>query len=133
MKKTLLLGLLFTLLCLTVGCGNRTNNGLTPSRDLNPSDDMAGSTLPNDRVLDKGGANGTDNASILDYLQDDDSIPSETPDPYTNRIDESGNIIDDIRDGADDLMNGVKDGIDEMTTPSGSISNDNVTGTNIPR
>ena len=124
MKKVIILGLLLTLLCLFGGCGNPADNSQTPGEDLLSTEDMAENTLPNDRVLDKGGANGTDNVSILDYLQDDTSISSQTPDPYTDHYEESDGIIDNISQDASDIMDDMRDGIQDMTTPSQSNSAD---------
>ena len=124
MKKVIILGLLVTLLCLFGGCGNPTDDHQVPDTDLLSTEDMAENTLPEDRVLDKGGANGTDNVSILDYFQDDTSISSQTSDPYTDHYEESNGIVDDISQNASDLMDDISDGIHEMATPSQDVRTD---------
>ena len=124
MKKVIILGLLVTLLCLFGGCGNPTDDHQVPDTDILSTEDMAENTLPEDRVLDKGGANGTDNVSILDYFQDDTSISSQTSDPYTDHYEESNGIVDDISQNASDLMDDISDGIHEMATPSQDVRTD---------
>ena len=69
MKSTLLLGLLLASLCLAMGCGNPVDE----IRDgMDSISDMASTLTPDTTpsVLDKGGANGTDNDSIMDYLEE---------------------------------------------------------------
>ena len=143
-KKAILLGLIVTCLCFAGGCG-LSNNGMND--ETYPSSDMVDNvTSPtNDSVLDKGGANGTDNASLLDYLQetenddyviDDHSLPSDNGDLREDADD----LVDDLGDAVHEAGEGIRDGVDALTSPNpsqGTIINGetntgatNSTGTN---
>lgn len=121
-KHVLLLSLVLTLFCFLTGCGNMADESLTPSG----SNDMVGNKTPapKDSVLDKGGANGTDNDSILDYIQEDSTISTREDDLSTDHgLDETSSgdgIINDLGDGAREVIDDVQDGVDDLTAPSGS-------------
>lgn len=117
MKKHLLLMLTVSMLCLTAACGNPAGN----TNDITGSADMAGTDTydRNGSVLDKGGANGTDNDSILDLL------PDVTPDVTTNSEGtrdssellggKTDDLMQDLHDGASEIRNDVESGLNDIT------------------
>lgn len=135
-RKALALGMALTFLCFASACGMENNEDPSGS-----TGDMAGTTgtnQQNDGVLDKGGANPTDNNSLIDdrddvnnRLDDDNDLPIN-PDinPGLNNGD---GLIDDANDAVDDVMDSIHNGIDDLSSPNGgnsSTTNNGIGGNN---
>ena len=127
LKTALVLGLTLAFLCIMGGCGCGTpNNGTTDTGD------MAGTGTENNTntgVLDQGGANGNDNNSLVDDLENN-SINDTTPNPTGN---ENDGVLDDLGNAAGDVMDGIENGVDDITEPNAGTTTDfgtdNTTGT----
>ena len=143
-KKAILFSLFFTCLCLAGGCGLTADTGSTEG--TTPSGNMAenGTYGTETSVLDQGGANGTDNVSIMDYLEDTETDPSNITD-HTGASEihdpdnAAGNLMDDLGDAVQDIGETVEDGIDALTspnpvgtTPSNTTTSGSQTGTTTP-
>lgn len=111
-RKVLPLFLVITLLSLTTACGLKNVDDLTTEREGT----MAESREDRDNlsVLDKGGANPTDNVSIID------PEVTFTPSPNNNLGNDS--LIDDLGDAASDVMEDTNDGLHNLTSPDPSPS-----------
>lgn len=129
-KKAILFSLFFTCICLAGGCGLTAD---TESMEgTNHTGDMAGNSTENTEttVLDKGGANGTDNVSIMDYLDETATDPADIPDStaaseQSDLDHDAGNLTDDLGNAIQDIGDTVEDGIDALTSPNpaGNINN----------
>lgn len=120
MKKNLLIPLilLLSLLCLASGCNVPGNESATPD----PSDvaDTTGINNEKDHLkdesvggLDEGGANPTDNVSLIE------SEGTPSPSPVVPGDDHG--IVDDLGTAASDAIDDVREGIDDLTTPGTGI------------
>lgn len=126
MKKNLfLVSLVLTCLCFAGGCGlagtAESGDETTYGGDMTDNKTNYNETS----VLDKGGANGTDNTSIMDYLQDDDLNNSSVPDTYLESDDlgqDANDLLDDVGDAIHNAGDAVEDGIDTLTSPNPSAN-----------
>ena len=109
-KKLLLLCAVVALSCFTA-CGSTDNN----SGNDQGTGDMAATPRPG-TVLDQGGANPTDNVSIVNP---DVTISSDAGDEE-NSSGVIGEIGEDVGDAAEDLLDDARDGINDLTTPRGT-------------
>ena len=116
MKKNriLILGLTLCFLCFAGACTTGYADGTTNSGDLAGTH----SPLPGNDYLDKGGANPTDNISIVNP---DVTLPLETAIPDTNdgAIE---NLGEDVKNGAEDLLHGAGNALDDIATPDDATS-----------
>lgn len=112
MKKMLILGLTLCLLCFGGACATGDANNGTNSGDLAGTN----SPLPGNDYLDKGGANPTDNISIVNP---DVTLPSETSLPYENdgAIEDLG---EDVKSGAEDLIHDADDALEGIDSTVGT-------------
>lgn len=141
LRKKILLSLMLTSLCIASGCGLADNGQTTTPGTTGDMVENEG-TRDNNSVLDKGGANGTDNISIMDEL-----TGNETEDPYYNTSqpfdsedeptfrDDADHMMDDIGDAINNIGDGIEDGVDALTSPNptGTTNNNSNIGTNTTR
>jgi len=109
-KKGLPLLLALTLLSFTTACALNGTDDLTSDQEGT----MAESSSSKDSlsVLDKGGANPTDNVSIIE--------PEATLPPEDTGFLEDGTLIDDLGDAASDVIDDANDGLHDLTAPDPS-------------
>jgi len=133
LKKALLIALTLCMLCMASACGTDNTDTGTSSGDMAGT----GSTRSEDGVLDKGGADPTDNISIinpdgttvLDETTTDHGVIGDLGEDASSAAE---TLIDDVRDGVDDLTTpgGTNPAIDSTMTPNGSTGTTGTTGTN---
>ena len=111
-KRLRILGLTLCFLCFAGACTTGDADGGTTSGDLAGTH----SPLPGNDYLDKGGANPTDNISIVNP---DVTLPSETllPDTDDGAISDLG---EDLKSGAEDLIHDASDAFDDVDSLSGT-------------
>lgn len=116
MKKNriLILGLTLCFLCFAGACTTGYADGTTNSGDLAGTH----SPLPGNDLPGKGGANPTDNISIVNP---DVTLPSETAIPNTNDG-VIGDLGDDLRSGAEDLIQDASDAADNAENLGGTTN-----------
>ena len=128
LKKAVLLALTVSMLCMACACGTDNTDMGTGSGDMAGT----GSTRSEDGVLDKGGADPTDNISIIN--PDSTSVIDETTTSDHGAI---GDLGEDASNAAETIIDDVRDGVDDLTDPDGTntildptVSPNGTTGTN---
>lgn len=128
-KIRTIFALCFTLalLCLAGACGNKaTNDGSKGTGEMAGT----GTTNTSTEILDQGGANGTDNDSLVDDPDNEYDTPDagEAIDDVTDGMgDAADGVIDGIGDAAGDVIDGIENGVDDLTgndqTPESQTNN----------